>query len=101
MPPFPVGRSGGPGAALAGGDLEGRASLQASGQDLTPASTLGVVLQSPQLGEPEASARESLESRGGFRIRRSKDPLPGCAHWGQAEPSAQLRLSPLACNPSL
>ena len=26
---------------------------------------------------------------------RSKDPLPGCAHWGQVEPSAQLRLSPL------
>lgn len=25
---------------------------------------------------------------------------PGCAHWGQVEPSAQLRLSPLACNPA-
>jgi hypothetical protein len=39
---------------------------EASGQDLTATSTLGVVLQSPQLGEPGASALESLDSRGGF-----------------------------------
>jgi hypothetical protein len=25
-------------------------------------------------------------------MARSNDPLPGCAHWGQAEPTAQLRL---------
>jgi hypothetical protein len=26
-----------------------------------------------------------------FLIGRNKDPLTGCAHWGQAEPSAQLK----------
>jgi hypothetical protein len=31
-------------------------------------------------------------------MARSNDPLPGCAHWGQAEPTAQLRLSPLGTN---
>src|SRR6476620_7531321 len=78
MPPFPVGRSGGPGAALAGGDLKGHASQRASGQDVPPASTLGLVLQSPQRGEPGASALESLDSRGGFLISRSKDPPRLC-----------------------
>ena len=32
-----------------------------------------------------------MDSRGGFLISCSKDPFPGCAHWGQAEPSAQLK----------
>lgn len=92
MPPFPVGISGGPGAALPGGDLEERASRQASGQDITTASILSLVLQSPQLGEPGASALESLDSRGGFLIDRSKNAPTGRAHGGQAEPSTQLRL---------
>ena len=41
--------------------------------------------------EPRGQSTTLKESRS--KARR------GCAHWGQVEPSAQLRLSPLACNP--
>ena len=98
MPPFPVGRPGGPGAALAGVDLESGASRQATGQDLTRASTLGGVLQSPQLGEPEPPRLSPWIRAEAFLMAPRKGPLPGCARWGQVEPSAQLRLSPLGAN---
>jgi hypothetical protein len=64
-------------------------------QDITSASTIRVVLQSPQLGEPGASALESLDSRRGFLMRPVetllRSPLP------RANPDRSGRLKFRAC----
>ncbi|MFM9432185.1 hypothetical protein ACFDR8_003101 [Arthrobacter sp. MP_2.3] len=73
---FPAGREGAPWAALPGREQDGVPPGQANDKDVAPASRIGVVLQSPQLGEPGASALESPDSRGGFPHTPGRNP--GC-----------------------